>query len=353
MEVKRTQIISLPLDNDSDVGVCRRKAVGLAKEIGFNEVKTGEIAIIATELVTNVMKHGGRKGKIIICQIEDELEQKGIEIWCCDGGDGISNFKDALKDGNSSLNSLGIGLGSIRRFSDVLDINPNPTPILEELYFNKAKSFKNCIRCRKWTPQVQWLGKHKKLEIGAASRCKPGEQVNGDAFVVSHINSHTTVAAVIDGLGHGKEAHWASHLAKEQIIQKAELPPVALMNHIHQSIKGTRGGVIGLIHIDTNKQKLSFTGIGNIECFIFKGKEKKTMLSFGGIMGHNMRTPRVFEFSFLPGDSVCMYSDGITTRWKIENLDWKQSAQHNAEIILNQFSRNNDDATILIIRYSV
>ncbi len=352
MEVKRSQILSLPIDNDSDIGVCRRKAVALAKEMEFKEVKTGELAIITTELVTNVMKHGGGKGKIIICQIKDDLGNKGIEIWCCDSGNGISNFKDAMKDGQSAANTLGLGLGSIRRLSDELEIDPETNGAIKEFYFNDNALHQNCIRSRKWLPKKQWLGKHKELEIGAASRSKPGEQLNGDAFVVSHVNSHITVAAVIDGLGHGKEAHFASQLAKEQIIQKAELPPAALMNYIHQSIKGTRGGVIGLVSINTLSNKIFFSGIGNIESFLFNKKEKRTLLSFGGIMGHNMRTPRVFEFDFNPGDSICMYSDGINTRWKVEDLDHNQSTQQNAETILNQFSRNNDDATILIIRYS-
>ena len=70
-------------------------------------------------------------------------------------------------------------------------------------------------------------------------------------------------------------------------------------------------------------------------------------------MGHNMRTPRVFEFDFLPGNTLCMYSDGITTRWRHEDINWDTSPQENAEFIINNHSRPNDDATILIIRNAV
>lgn len=352
MEVKRSHILSLQIDNESDVGVCRRKSVSLASEMGFSDVKTGEVAIIVTEMVTNVLKHGGGKGKIIICQIENEIPHKAIEIWCCDGGKGIPNFTEALHDGYSAANTLGLGLGSIRRFSDELEINPKSESNFTDFYFNEIPNFTNCIRSRKWLPNKQWMGTNKYLEVGAASRCKPGEELNGDAYVVTNVNSNHTVAAVIDGLGHGKEAHLASHLAKEQIIQKAELPLDVLMNHIHQSIRGTRGTTIGLVSINTEQHKLYFTGIGNIESMLFTKEGKKNLLSFGGIMGHNMRTPRVFEFDFKPGDSVCMYSDGITSRWKTEDLDWNLTPQKNAEIILNQFSRSNDDATVLIIRYT-
>ncbi len=352
MEVKRSQILSLPIDNESDAGVCRRKSVALAKEIGFNEVKAGELAIISTELVTNVMKHGGGKGKIIICCMVDDLDNKGIEIWCCDSGNGIANFKEALQDGYSAANTLGVGLGSIRRFSDELEINPKCNGTLKEFYFDDHMISQNCIRSRKWLPKKQWFGNHRELEIGAVSRSKPGETLNGDTYVVTHVNTHLSVIAVIDGLGHGKEAHFASQLAREQIIRKAELPPASLMESIHQAIKGTRGCVIGLAYINTQSNKISFSGIGNIESFLFNNKEKKTLLSFGGIMGHNMRTPRVFESDFNKGDSICMYSDGINTRWKIEDLDSNLSAQQKAESVLNQFSRNNDDATILFVRYS-
>jgi len=50
MEVTRNHILGLPIDNDSDIGICRRKAVALATQIGFDKVKTGEIAILISEL---------------------------------------------------------------------------------------------------------------------------------------------------------------------------------------------------------------------------------------------------------------------------------------------------------------
>ncbi|OYT15254.1 MAG: hypothetical protein B7C24_14030 [Bacteroidetes bacterium 4572_77] len=350
MEMKRSRILSLPIDHESDVGICRRKAVALANQMGFNSVKSGEIAILVTEMVTNVLKHGGRKGKVIICQIEDQSQQKAFEVWCCDIGDGFESFKEALKDGFSAVETLGLGLGSIRRFSDELEINPLASDSFQEMYFEET--YKNCLRSRKWVPVKQWLGLHKQIEIGGASVPKPGENYNGDAYVSTHINDHETLVAVIDGLGHGKEAHLASSIAKEQLIQKAELPLDTLMNHVHQSIKGTRGAVIGLAKINTKTKKLAYTGIGNIECFLFDGKERKTLLSFGGIMGHNMRTPRIFELNLQAHNRLCLYSDGITSRWKPNDLDWDMSCQKIAENIINQYSRNNDDATVLIIRYT-
>ncbi|MBZ0243914.1 MAG: SpoIIE family protein phosphatase [Bacteroidales bacterium] len=352
MEIKRDHILSLEIENESDVGVCRRKAVNAAVKMGFDKVKTGEIAILVSELVTNVLKHGGSKGKIVICQLEDSNNKKAIEFWCCDSGNGISNVQNAIQDGYSEKSSLGIGLGTIRRFSDELEINPVSSAEFKEKFSLESHGLNHCIRSLKWVPTKIWMGLNHKLLSGAAFRPMPGEQVNGDAYLVNHTGPDTTIISVIDGLGHGKQAHIASQLAKEQLMLKPDLPLDELMKFVHNSIRGTRGVTIGLALINTQINKISFCGIGNIESFIMTPLGKINLMSYGGICGHNIRTPRVFENDFKPGDSVCFYSDGITSRWKPEDIDWSQSPQTNAELILNQYSRPNDDATVLIVRYS-
>ena len=353
MEVTRKNILSLHIDNESDVGVCRRKAVSLASQMGFDDVKTGEVAIMVTELVTNVIRHGGGNGNLVICQISDSQQHKAIEIWCCDSGEGIGDFKKALKDGYTGKGSLGIGMGTIRRFSDEMEINPQLTPAFRETFFSGYPFFKNCIRTMKYLPNKFWMGTNRNLEIGAASRCKPGETLNGDSYLVTHLGPALSVASVIDGLGHGMEANLASELARSQIILKSEMPVNALMQHVHNALQGTRGTTIGLMRIDTENRKLAYSGIGNIEGFIHSSGGKQNLMSYGGIMGHNMRTPRVFEYDFKPGDTTCMYSDGITSRWKFDDIDWTEHPQKIAEFIINQFSRANDDATVLIIRHTL
>lgn len=352
MEITRDQILNLLIENESDVGICRRKSVSLAKQLGFDEVKTGEVAIMVTELVTNVLKHGGRKGKIMVCEVKTEDHQKAIEVWCCDMGQGIPDAEKALKDGYSDKVSLGIGLGSIRRFSDVFEINPTELPLVNGSILSGLESYSNCIRTLKWVPSKKWIGKNRSVITGAVSRSKPGEKLNGDCYVINHISPSKTIVAVIDGLGHGKEAHIASQHAKEQIILKADQPLDALMKHTNAALRGTRGAVAGIALIDTDNNKLKYCGIGNIEGFLNISGEKKNLLSFGGIIGHNMRTPRIFDFNFTKDDYICMYSDGITSRWRYDDIPWNEHPQTCAEYLLKNFSRNNDDATVLIIRHN-
>jgi anti-sigma regulatory factor (Ser/Thr protein kinase) len=351
MEMTREQILILEIDSDADAGVCRRKSVSLAGQMGFDDVKTGEVAILVSELVTNVLKHGGGKGRIMICQLKSDDNRKAIEIWCCDGGKGIPDIEKAMHDGFTGKNSLGIGLGTIRRFSDIFEINPTLIdPKMDD--FHVLNNYNHCIRIVKWVPENLWKGTNRSLITGAVSRCKPGEILNGDSYLISHLSAVKTIAAIIDGLGHGKEANMASTIIKEQVLLKSDLPLDELIKYIHQASRGTRGAVIGLVFINIETSKLYFVGIGNIEGFILSSSGKKSLISFGGILGHSIRTPHIFEFPFQNGDTVCLFSDGINTRWNIDEINWKEHPQKNADFLINNYSRLNDDATVLIINYA-
>lgn len=350
--MNREQILILEIDSEADTGVCRRKSVSLAKTLGFDEVKTGEIAILVSELVTNVLKHGGGKGLIMVCHLHDENERKAIEVLCCDNGAGISDVEKAMTDGFTDKETLGIGLGTIRRFSDLFEVNPNLSDFVNNNELSVLDKYTNFIRVVKWVPDNLWLGTNRSLTTGAVSRCMPGEVLNGDSFVISHLSHSKTIAAVIDGLGHGKNAHIASSIVKEQILLKSDLQPVELINYLHSATKGTRGAVIGLVIINTEISKLYFTGVGNIEGFILSPNGKKSLISLSGILGHNIRTPKVFEFPFEKGDLVCLYSDGITTRWNSSDIDWTGHPQSIADYLITNYSRSNDDATVLIISHT-
>lgn len=349
MEVNREQFLVLGIESEADVGVCRRKSVSLAGKLGFDEVKTGEVAILVSELVTNVLKHGGGKGNITISGLSDDESRKAIEIICCDMGDGIPDFQKAIGDGYTKMNTLGIGLGTIRRFSDIFEVDPDLRSLGNDVL--SVRNYKHCIRIVKWVQDNRWKGSNRKLLSGASSVCKPGEILNGDSYVINHISATKTIAAVIDGLGHGKDANLASGIIKEQVLIKGELPVEELVRYVHQAAKGTRGAVIGLVLINTETAKLQFVGVGNIEGFIHSGEGKKSLISFGGILGHQIRTPRVFEFPFNPGDAVCLYSDGLNSRWNPNDIDWSEHPQKIAESLITQYSRQNDDATVLIISH--
>ncbi|MFC1824763.1 SpoIIE family protein phosphatase [Thermodesulfobacteriota bacterium] len=350
MDLSRDQIESLPIEDRSSVGACRRKANQSAARSGFTNIEIEEIAISVTELVTNVLNHGGGKGLFVICGIGDEQGHEGIEIWCFDYGEGILNTWIAVRDGYSSRNSLGIGIGSMQRLSDEFEINPQELPEPIKSVIPSQMPIGTCIYLRKWLTNTKWTGGSRNLIIGAASRPKPGETFNGDCYIVQHLSKVVSLAVVIDGLGHGKEAHLASQLAKERILSRPNLPLDTLMNDVHVSIRGTRGATVGIALLDTASGKLVYTGIGNIEGQVVNESKARSLTSLGGIVGHNIRTPRIFEYEYKNMDNLVLYSDGIASGWQNRAINWRQQPQQIAEEILNHHSRINDDATILVLR---
>ncbi len=52
----------LKIRDAADVGACRRQAAHMAVGLGFQEIGVGEVAILATELVENIVKHAGGIG---------------------------------------------------------------------------------------------------------------------------------------------------------------------------------------------------------------------------------------------------------------------------------------------------
>ncbi|MFX6965393.1 ATP-binding protein, partial [Acinetobacter baumannii] len=62
---------SVGVNDQSGVAEARRAATDLAERVGFTEVETGKLALVATELSTNLIKHGSG-GEILVGTYKDD-----------------------------------------------------------------------------------------------------------------------------------------------------------------------------------------------------------------------------------------------------------------------------------------
>ena len=92
----------------------------MAQQNGFGESDVGRVALVTTELATNLIKHGGG-GEIIIGAFQD-AGGGGVEVLALDRGRGMSNVDACLADGYSSAGTRGNGLGAVVRKSHFVDI---------------------------------------------------------------------------------------------------------------------------------------------------------------------------------------------------------------------------------------
>lgn len=111
---------------DIDAFVARVAVRAIAERVGFTPRQAEELALVATELATNIVKHS-RRGSISIEAFRDRELGPGVRMIARDVGPPIQNFALASLDGYCDLGPLdpslrrrgiGAGLGSIARLSD-------------------------------------------------------------------------------------------------------------------------------------------------------------------------------------------------------------------------------------------
>ena len=105
---------------DSDIIIARQQARDLAKNSGFTSSELAVIATAISELARNIISYATR-GQVTV-RLIDERSKKGVIIIAEDSGPGIADIHQAMQEGFSTSNSLGLGLPGVRRLMDFFDI---------------------------------------------------------------------------------------------------------------------------------------------------------------------------------------------------------------------------------------
>ena len=116
--------LALPVVEASQTGEARRVAVALGAELGFDETRRAELAIVVTEAATNLVKHA-RQGELLLRPLADGV-RRGLEVLAVDRGPGLADVSRAVGDGFSTAGSPGTGLGAIRRLASAFDVHSLP-----------------------------------------------------------------------------------------------------------------------------------------------------------------------------------------------------------------------------------
>lgn len=186
------------------------------------------------------------------------------------------------------------------------------------------------------------------VDHGIFSRPKVEEHFNGDQYFIDESNGFF-FAVIADGLGHGIYANEASKLAIEHIKENLGESIEEMIGGCHKRLRGTRGVALSIVRIDLNTGRITFGGVGNVECKCFTENNDFHPVPFAGIVGYNLRKIRTFSGKFQPGDMFCMHSDGISSRFEIEDKEGS-NAQEMAGTIAENHGKPQDDSTVLVVR---
>ena len=116
--------IELPLRAQDDVVAVRQAVRSQAVSIGLSLVDQTKLVTAASELARNTVIHGG--GGTATLEVIQESSKRGIRLTFEDRGPGIRDIELALKDGFTTGNGLGLGLGGARRLTSAFSIESTP-----------------------------------------------------------------------------------------------------------------------------------------------------------------------------------------------------------------------------------
>jgi serine phosphatase RsbU (regulator of sigma subunit) len=173
----------------------------------------------------------------------------------------------------------------------------------------------------------------------------------GDTGVIKEFDGQCFLA-LVDVLGHGSEAHAVALIAKKYLEQNYRQELIDVMDGLHACLKGTRGAVAALCHLDTGTGKLIYVGIGNITVRVL-GPRNSRFVSRDGVVGYMMSTLKEQILKLFAGDVLVMYSDGIKEHFELSESPGilTGTAKSIAVELLNEFGKKNDDASCIALKY--
>lgn len=296
----------------------------------MDEVRGGELALLATELSRNILVHGGGGEAIIIGSKNDREPVAGI--LALDNGPGIADVARAMGDGYSTSGTLGGGMGAMKRIASTLEIFTAQHGTIVFL-------------------QIGDPGPNHALQIAGIAIPKAGELACGDAWACEK-NPQRTLVLLVDGLGHGLEAAEAAEAATSAFRKHVSKSPGQIISYIHDALRKTRGAAAALCEICPGDKTLTYAGVGNISGTVLSHKVSRSLVSHNGTLGATMSKVQEFRVDWPADGILIMHSDGLKSRWDLSGYAGLLS-KHAAIIggaLLRDFRRERDDASVVVVK---
>jgi anti-sigma regulatory factor (Ser/Thr protein kinase) len=326
----------IPISDVGDLSAARLAARSMSTAIGFDERAVEEIALVVSELATNLVKHA--KDGVLRLGRTEEAGRSGIQINSEDQGPGMPNVEQAIADNFSTAGSLGCGLGAVNRLMDEFDVVSRP-------------GSGTSIVCKRWLRLDILPALACPLVFGVATRPRPLMSVNGDTFVIK-LWGESALVGVIDGVGHGQFAYSAAQAARQYVERHYDQPLADIFLGVARTCRATRGVVMGLARFDWGQGTLTFASVGNVEARVFGSPEPMNFVVPRGILGLTARRPVVTQHRWAPSNVMVLYSDGLSTHWRWSDFSHLAAASATvaAQELLRALAREADDATVLVVK---
>ena len=113
-----------PVRSGDDIVAVRQMARDWAVQLGFSLVDQTKLVTAASELARNIVNYAGA-GEMRIESLNDG-PKRGLRLTFEDQGPGITDVEQAMRDGFTTGNGLGLGLSGAKRLSNEFAIDSAP-----------------------------------------------------------------------------------------------------------------------------------------------------------------------------------------------------------------------------------
>ena len=327
----------IPIYDEASVSSARQRVRETGQRLQLNKETIENAALIASELTHNQLAHA-RQGYFAVKPVERQ-GLKGLEIVAADLGPGIEKPASAIEDGvSTSSASLGAGLGAVRRIAD-------------EIEFDNRISEGLCVTARKFEAKAEGLC----CEVAIMGKPFPGEAISGDDAAYFQSESGF-LAAVSDGLGHGPEARQASNRSIEVLSHNRDLPLEQILIELNTQLERTRGCAMNIVRFNKTERIVESVSVGDVHSHLYKLREAHFFAATPLVLGTGQfakQRVRVETLTLEPGSILVMFTDGLKSRTTLKGqLDiLRQPAIAIAQHLLENYSRPDDDALVLVARF--
>ncbi|HEX4447307.1 MAG TPA: phosphoserine phosphatase [Polyangiaceae bacterium] len=185
-----------------------------------------------------------------------------------------------------------------------------------------------------------------RMDAESVSVPKDGEIENGDLAIVRK-EAGGTLLAVIDALGHGPHA---AAVARTAAVLIAESPfpdgPLPVIEAMHERLRGTRGAAALVCIVKAGH--IEACSVGNVEMRTWR--MRLPIVLTPGIVGSQLRRPKVFGGDLPDEDRIVFFSDGVSARFSLS--DTRDLCPADAcRAVLKSHRRAHDDATVMVVDY--
>ncbi|MEK8108571.1 SpoIIE family protein phosphatase [Micromonospora sp. M12] len=313
----------------SAASAVRRAAERLGAQVQMGEARIADLAIVAAELTSNLVKHAD-EGVLLLRPVR-RAGQAGVELIAIDSGPGMADLTVSSQDGHSTTGTLGIGLGAIVRQASWFDGYSLPGRGPSSPCRSGRRSRAAVLGRRPHPPDHRRNGQRRRVRGPGRRRAAPaaGQRWPGARPAGQRRNKRRWPRS-------GRPAG----------------PPASVVGHLHRSMSHTRGAALAVAELVPEAGVLHYAGLGNISGVVVEGRPPPGLVSLPGIAGHQRPTIREYDYPFGPGARLVMHSDGVVDRWRL--ADYPGLAERSplvmASTLLRDAGVRRDDACVLVAR---